>query len=446
MPTPWLDCTQVALNAELARNFLGDPGSASAINAFVGAYRGSEGLPLYPPMPGTGGFAGSSMPSAAGQFLGATAGAAQSQPAPAVGVPMDTGIPFPQPSPAAPATAPVKAEPGGVTGSAAPAQPSGSLPQPEGVVLPSADVPLQSQQALAQPPPAPPASSVSATPQPDRLAQALAAAAASPGVSPPAAAPPGANAQTDVAVKMEQDGQLDLQTPSLAPHSAAVDAGAQAVDTGLPAPTSLPQHGIANSVPVQPPQRQAPGSEPSSMPLSSPAAPLCDGNSGEQQPALTLDPKKADASCVMVSGAATGTGPLASAARPGAALTTSPATAPKPPAGQSMAVKQPPVAQANGDAGVSLPARRGGTLPPAQPAEPVPHVGPKPEPSDGHAGHVAPASQAEAVTPAACAAAAPAVKVSGNGRPMRSPKGKKPSGAMKGAKAVAAGGGQDTKR
>ena len=117
---------QVALNAELARNFLGDPGGGAGLNAFVGAYRGSEGLPLYPPIPGLSnaaagsapggqlgvpapGYAGGSgMPSASGGFLGPAAAVTttQSQPPPAVGVPMDSGpAAFPQSSSAAPLAA-----------------------------------------------------------------------------------------------------------------------------------------------------------------------------------------------------------------------------------------------------------------------------------------------------------------------------------------------------
>ncbi len=450
---------QVALNAELARNFLGDPGSAAGLNAFVGAYRGSEGLPLYPPIPGLSGVAGSAgvpgqlgaavsgyapggMPSASGGFLGpaAAVAATQSQPPPAVGVPMDSSpAAFPQPSSTAPLAA-VKAEPVLASGGAIAAQPLlGQAPLP-GMSQPAASIPVL-QPSLGAPPP------FEATTQPAR-----------PGAAPqltgsvlPAAAP--------VAL------QHPLPAPTFAASVAGVPATSSAATTGpagdikpqmsvpLPAPSAGPDvAGRAPAVSIAPPDLRKPAAEPASASVQ--PQPQPPGNSLSPVPGIyaALPPRdgKSDATPMEIgpswlADGGTAVPPIDPAAH------IPPESAVLPPDAEPAASAHSAQPLTNGGSGVPVPTptpMASATQPQEQPRPAA--RGPKAEPkvvcADGIANNGASAkplpSQPAAVSPAA----AQPVRVSGNGRPVRSPKGKKVTGGLKGAKPVAAGSGQESKR
>ena len=423
---------KVALNAELARNFLGDPGGGAGLSTFVGAYRGSEALPLYPPIPGLPGIAGAAggqlgagyagmggMPSASGGFLGPAAAVAQSEPPPAVGVPMDNSMAFPEPITAATA-APVKLEPTIAASAAAPAHQPLSQPLPSG---------------MSQPPAGGPATQPHAGQPPD-LATELAHGSLPVGGSASAAEPVAMQHPLPApSVPGPADDVKPQVSAPVAPPSTAAEVGTYtaAAETAMPyitAPTAGPSTAAVH------PQQQLPDGSLSTAPCSSPAMLLWDGK-GDAPPATTGPSLDDDGVCGAEPPEKAGNGPEVS-------------TAPLVPL--VPAQSSPPLA--NGGAGVPLPLP---TSPPAftqnqqlRSAPKGPKAEPKAEPKagpvDGHADNGACADPQPHEQPGPSAAAAPAVRVSGTGRPVRSPKGRKLSSAVKSAKPVAAGSGQESKR
>ena len=448
---------QVALNAELARNFVGDPGGgAGGLNAFVGAYRGSEGLPLYPPIPGLSGVAGSAgggqlgaavsgypgggMPSASGGFLGpAAAVTAQPQALPAVGVPMDSSpaAAFPQPSSAAPLAA-VKAEPVLATGAAVSAQPLLGQAPPSGMSQPAASIPVL-QPNLGAPPPV---DAVTQSAPADGALQlhssGLAAAAPlalqhplpAPTFAAPAAGVPAATSAADTAPA--GDVKPQVSAPVLAP-SAPAHVGTQAAAAGTAMPDLLKPEAEPASASVQP---QPLGDSLSPDPgISAALSPPCAGKS-DATPMETGPSWLADGGTAVPP-----TDP---------AVHVPPESAVLPPVAAPAASVHSTQPLANGGAGVpvAIPVPMPST---AQPHQPRPSArGSKAEAkvvfADGVMNNGAPASPGPSQPAAVSPAAAQPVRVSGTGRPVRSPKGKKVTGAVKGAKTVAAGSGQESKR
>ena len=231
-------------------------------------------------------------------------------------------------------------------------------------------------------------------------------------------------------------GDVKPQVSAALPaHSAALDAGTQTVAASIATPALLKADADVDPGSTSAQPQLLPSDNLSPDPGISAALPLCDGKN-DVLPAAVDPGWMADGGC---------------AAAPADSIEhIPPASAVLPPVAAPAASPLFPQPLANGGSG--MPASVPGAMPSAsQPQQPRPAArSPKAEPKvvfvDGSANNGASASPQPVRPPAVSAPAAQTVRVSGNGRPIRSPKGKKVTSAAKGAKPVAAGSGQESKR
>ena len=180
----------VALNAELARNFLGEPGASAAMGGLGSMYQGTEDFPMYPHMPvmGVGHMGGG--PGTAPEDFFPDMGM-QPEGLSGGGVPIDLNA-LPETSPVA---EPAPSQPGFSVAPAGDATQPGSAMQPVAEGFPTASAPGAPAETTASAPATFPAATASGQ---------LPMPATGPGAAPPGAAPSSAPESTpDAAAGME---------------------------------------------------------------------------------------------------------------------------------------------------------------------------------------------------------------------------------------------------